>query len=65
MCSVSFEVWLDGQRRWESGLMTQSAAARRVDLDVTGVKMLELVVDDGGDGHTSDHANWAEAQLLR
>jgi hypothetical protein len=64
-CSVSFEVWLDGQRQWESGLMTQSAAARRVDLDVTGVKMLELVVGEGGDGHTSDHANWAEARLLR
>lgn len=63
--SVTFEVWADGKKQWGSGLMRKQTPAQQVDLDVTGVKTLELVVGDGGDGVTSDHANWAEAKLLR
>ncbi len=63
--TITFEVWGDGRKLWESGLMTRESAAKRVDLDVTGAKTLKLVVGDGGDGITSDHANWADARLLR
>ena len=45
--------------------MTRQSPAKLVDLDVTGVKTLELVVGHGGDDITSDHANWADAKLLR
>ena len=63
--SVSFEVWVDGRRAWESGLMRRDDAARWVDVDVAGAGSLELVVGDGGDGIIADHADWAEARLLR
>jgi hypothetical protein len=63
--TITFEVWTDGQKRWESGLMNKQSPAKRADLDVSGVKSLELVVGHGGDSITSDHADWADAKLLR
>jgi hypothetical protein len=63
--SITFEVWADGKKLWSSGLMTRESAAKQVDIDVTGVKTLELVVGHGPDDIMSDHANWAEARLLR
>jgi hypothetical protein len=63
--TVTFEVWVDGNRRWESGLIKKDTPAKLVDVDVSGAKTLELVVGDGGDGISSDHADWAEAKVLR
>ncbi len=63
--TVSFEVWVDGEKRWESGLMKREDAARPVDLDITGAKVLELIVGDGGNGINADHADWADARLMR
>lgn len=63
--TVAFEVWVDGRKRWESGLMTRDDAAKTVDIDITGAKTLELVVNDGGNGLNADHADWANARLLR
>jgi len=63
--TITFEVRLDGQKRWESGLMNKRTPAKLADLDLTGVKTLELIVGHGGDNLTSDHANWAEGKLLR
>ena len=63
--TITFEVWVDGKKRWESGLMNKQTPAKRVDLDLSGAKTLELVVGHGGDDITSDHANWADAKLLR
>ncbi len=63
--TITFEVWADGQKRWESGLMTRQSPAKLVDLDVRGLKTLELVVGHGNDDINSDHANWADAKLLR
>lgn len=63
--SVVFEVWGDGVRLYQSsGVMTPSSATQSVDVDVTGVRTLELRVTDAGDGINSDHADWAGAQLL-
>lgn len=63
--SVTFEVIVDGKKAFESGLMKRDDAARRVDVDITGAKTLELIVGDGGNGIMSDHADWADARLLR
>ena len=63
--TITFEVWADGQKRWESGVMKKETPAKRVDIDLSGVKTLELVVGHGSDGIASDHANWAEAKALR
>ena len=51
-------------KKWHTGLMTRETPAAWVDVDVAGAKRLELVVGDAGDA-TSDHADWAEARLLR
>jgi alpha-glucosidase len=32
-------------------------------VDVTGVRMLRLLVTDGGDGRDFDHADWTDARL--
>ena len=36
----------------------------KVDVDITGAKSLFLVVQDGGDGHTADWADWIEPRLI-
>ena len=62
--TVGFEVRVDGRKLFESGVMKKGDAAKTVDVDVTGAKTLLLVVNDGGDGITDDHADWAEARLI-
>jgi hypothetical protein len=62
--TITFEVWVDGRKQWESGLMQRDDPAKRVDIDVTGAKTLELAVGDGGNGIMADHADWADARLL-
>jgi chitodextrinase len=61
--SVVFQVWADGIKIYDSGLMTGSSATRTVNVAVTGVNQLQLVVTDGGDNNNSDHADWAGAYL--
>ncbi|HEX7306262.1 glycoside hydrolase family 97 catalytic domain-containing protein [Lentzea sp.] len=61
--SVSFQVFGDGTALYDSGTVAGRGAARSVDVDVTGVRMLSLRVTDGGDGKNFDHADWAEPIL--
>jgi beta-galactosidase len=61
--SVTFEVWGDGTRLAQTGVLTGAAPAQRLDVDVTGVQRLELRVTDGGNGNGNDHADWAAARL--
>ncbi|MBI4556090.1 MAG: NPCBM/NEW2 domain-containing protein [Candidatus Hydrogenedentes bacterium] len=63
--TITFEVRVDGETRFGSGLMQRDNPAQWVDVEVRGARTLELIVGDGGNGITADHANWAEARLLR
>lgn len=63
--SVTFEVWADGKRVFQSGTMTHATKARSVDVDVSGVKTLKLVTTNAGDGGRNDHADWAGARLKK
>jgi hypothetical protein len=63
--SVIFRVLLDGQPAWESQPVTGQVAAQRVQLDVAGARRIALVVDFGALGDVQDHADWAEARLIR
>ena len=63
--SMGFTVFVDGQQRWESGKMVHGDTAKRVEVDITNAKELRLVVDDGGDNIMGDHADWADARLLK
>ena len=61
--SVEFKVLGDGVVLWQSGIVKRLQPARQVDVDLKGIKLLELVVTDGGDGYACDHADWAEAKF--
>ncbi|MEV4612783.1 NPCBM/NEW2 domain-containing protein [Kitasatospora sp. NPDC049258] len=61
--SVVFQIWKDGAKVADSGLLTYRDAAKHLTADLTGALELRLVVTDGGDGPASDHADWAAPQL--
>lgn len=62
--SVRFRVLGDGADELAATeVMREGTAPVALDVDVTGVQMLTLLVDDGGDGKNNDHANWADARL--
>jgi beta-galactosidase GanA len=62
--SVTFQVWLDNQKVWDSGLMTGSTPEKLVDIDLAGANKLGLIVTDSGNGNGHDHADWADAQII-
>ncbi len=61
--SVGFHVYVNGQLRYDSGLVTSATPAQNVLVDVTGGNELRLVVNNGGDNPYFDHADWADAKL--
>ncbi len=61
--SVRFEVWGDGARLAESGLVTGSQPSWPLYAEITGVRTLELRVRPGGDGVDFDHADWGDARV--
>ncbi|MEU0333424.1 NPCBM/NEW2 domain-containing protein [Streptomyces sp. NPDC006193] len=61
--TVAFEIWADGAKAAATGVLTNAMPARRITADVTGARVVRLVVTDGGDGIDSDHADWADARL--
>jgi hypothetical protein len=61
--SVVFQVWTDGVKQYESGVMTGSMPGANVAVDVFGTTELALIVTDGGDGNWSDHGDWANVRV--
>ena len=61
--SIEFRVYGDGKLLWTSGIMKAGQAAKKLDVDVSGVKTLVLVANSAGDGVDFDHADWAEAKF--
>lgn len=61
--SVEFVVVGDGEVLWRSGRITGRDTARPVDVELTGINILDCRVHDGGDGIGQDHANWANARI--
>jgi len=62
--SVVFVVMTDKKEVFRSPLMKSGMAAVKVDINLKGVKRLSLIVEDGGDGIDSDHADWVNAFIL-
>ncbi|MCJ1709473.1 NPCBM/NEW2 domain-containing protein [Microbacterium sp. VKM Ac-2923] len=60
---VKFLVYGDGKELWSSTEMTGDSATQTVNVDVTGVSMLRLVVDQLGD-LSYDHGDWAGPKLI-
>jgi len=61
--SVTFEVYADATKVYDSGTMTGSSASKQVDAAISGVTQLRLVVTGAGDGIDYDHGDWANARI--
>ena len=62
--TIEFRVIADGKTLFKSGVMRPGDAAKTVDVDLSGVKLLLLFVGSAGDGISYDHANWADAKFV-
>ncbi|OXM84564.1 NPCBM/NEW2 domain-containing protein [Paenibacillus rigui] len=62
--SIIFQVFGDGTKLWESGLMTATTPTATANFSIKGVQSLKLVVADGGDGNAYDHGDWAGARVV-
>ncbi|MFD0671006.1 NPCBM/NEW2 domain-containing protein [Cohnella sp. GCM10027633] len=60
---VIFEVWLDGVKAYDSGLLTATSVTPFIDLDISGVNELKLVALGGPSGDW-DHADWGDAKII-
>ncbi len=61
--SVAFVVVGDGRTLFKSAVLTGTSKPVPVDVDVTGIKQLELVCDQDGGGQGWDHSVWFEPRL--
>jgi alpha-galactosidase len=57
--SVTVEVWLDDKKVLISDVLRVGSPQLKVDVDLTGARFLELLIDDGNDVSTGDNADWA------
>jgi len=62
--SVVFQVFADGEKVFDSGVLKGKQPAKKVSVPLEGVDELVLVVTDAGDGINCDHADWANARLV-
>ncbi len=61
--SVRFEILGDGKLLWKSKKMTGGMSGEKVKISVKGIRILELMVNDMGDGVSGDHAIWAYPKI--
>jgi hypothetical protein len=62
-----FEVWVDSQKRWQSGEISRWDDPARLDVSIKGAAKLELVVTEHGRPGLFDRVSWgawAEAKTL-
>lgn len=60
--SVMFQVWGDGEKLLETGVMTGTMGALDIAVDISGRRSLRLQVV-AVDSTVGDHANWADASV--
>ncbi|MET7617281.1 NPCBM/NEW2 domain-containing protein [Streptomyces sp. NPDC005408] len=61
--TVTFEIWADGKKAASTDVLTNAMPAQPITADISGAKVVRLVVTDGGDGVDSDHADWADLRI--
>jgi len=61
--AAEFIVNGDGKQLWASGVMRLGDAAKPCTVKLDGVKKLELLVTDGGNGNYYDHVDWVDAKF--
>ena len=61
--SVEFSVMGDGKKLWSSGVLTGGGDIKPCDIDLKGLKFIDLIVDTTSDGYAFDHSDWADARI--
>ncbi|MBM3499532.1 MAG: hypothetical protein FJX74_12770, partial [Armatimonadetes bacterium] len=61
--SVIFQVLVDGEQCFDSGIVREADTPRPLSVSVAGAQVLTLRVTDAGDGITCDCADWLNARL--
>jgi alpha-galactosidase len=61
--TIQFTVLGDRKILWESPVMKQGDSAVACDIDLAGIRLLGLLVTDGGDNIDYDHADWCDAKI--
>ena len=62
--SIIFQVYVDGELEFDSGLMESKTPQKYVEVPINGAKELKLVVTDGAiKGNANDHATWGDSKL--
>ena len=61
--SVVFTLMGDGKKIWSSGVMKQGDKAKHIDIDVSGIDILNFTVSDASDGISGDVANWVNVYV--
>ncbi|MCX5759820.1 MAG: NPCBM/NEW2 domain-containing protein, partial [Candidatus Hydrogenedentes bacterium] len=63
--SVVFQIFVDDEKRFDSGVMREADAAKPAHVSLEGADTMRLVATDAGDGIMCDCADWANARLTR
>ncbi len=63
--SVVFQVLVDGEEKFRSEPLTGNSAPMVIRVPLDGAKELTLITDFGEFGDVLDHADWADAYLVR
>jgi len=61
--TVVFVVSAEGRELYRSGVLRHGEQPVRADVEMGGARLIELGVEDGGDGVACDHADWADPIL--
>jgi hypothetical protein len=63
--SVVFVVQVDGREVFRSGVVRDATPPQDLVVPVAQARRLALVVENAGDDIMADHADWADARLLK
>lgn len=63
--SVVFVVQADGREVFRSGAFRNETPPQDISVRLAGAQKLALMVEDAGDNIMADHADWADARLLK
>jgi hypothetical protein len=63
--SVRFRVFVDGQEKLTSETIRGGTKPMPINVDITGAKQLDLVVDYADRADVLDHADWLSARLIK
>ena len=61
--TVVFQVWTDDTLAADTGVIRIGDPPKPISVDLAGVRVLQLICDDGGDTSNGDRASWGDAKI--